>query len=291
MAKLRTGTDSDQEAAYALHVVQLAERRARDLAGLNSDIAKIEKDHEVAAAVLKRDRVVQERLEQERVAKENFAIEKKRRLDRLSELERDKPQPSGKFGQGGGDRDRDMKGDRERDLHRDSRTAFGQGDYGRKKTVAESDRSDREREVFFNREQRDGRSRDSNFGSDDRKLFREERVDDYDRGGRARDFNSKANDLRRSSRDHEDDRRERSSRDEDRDGDDRRGRLPREDRDPPGDRHLRAESLKMRCAFVQGRHGNTVEEAMANERGAGILQTLAGVIAENRSTDSSTTIG
>ena len=44
-----------------------------------------------------------------------------------------------------------------------------------------------------------------------------------------------------------------------------------------------AESLKIRCAAVQGRHGNNVEEAMANERGTGVLQTLAGVIAENLS--------
>ena len=37
----------------------------------------------------------------------------------------------------------------------------------------------------------------------------------------------------------------------------------------------------MRCALIPGRSGNTVEEALSYERGAGILQTVAGVIAEN----------
>jgi len=130
----------------------------------------------------------------------------------------------------------------------------------------------------------------------------------------------------RDRRDQEGDRRDRSSRDGNRDSDDRRGRFSREDRDAFDDRHLRgnsdpkvsgfnvegevdnqefmvklvrnmatpevmslfqhsrlAESLMIRCTAAHGRQGNNVEEAMANERGTGTLQTLAGVIAENLS--------
>ena len=106
-AKSVPRTEAEEEAAYTAHVAQLAEYRAREIAELNSDIAKIEKDREAALAVQKRERLERERRELERVAEENFVNEKKRRLDRLGELERDKLQFTSKFGQGGGDRDRE----------------------------------------------------------------------------------------------------------------------------------------------------------------------------------------
>ena len=175
--------------------------------------------------VQKRERLVIERRKLERVAEEQFAVEKKRRLDRLGDLEREKLLIPGKIGQGGGDRERD------------SRPVFGQGDFGRKKFFTESDRVDREREGFFNREQRDGRPRDVSFMSDDRRSSREERSDEYYRGGKPRDSILKGED-RRSSRD-DDDRRDRSFREEGHECDDRKGRSSREDRDPPSDRSHR----------------------------------------------------
>ena len=58
-------------------------------------------------------------------------------------------------------------------MQREPRPAFGQGDFGRKKIFTESDRFDRDREGFFNREQREGKSRDVSFMSDDRRSSRE----------------------------------------------------------------------------------------------------------------------
>ena len=53
-----TGTDADAAyAAYAVHVAQLAERRNRELSGLNDDIEKVVKDREAIAAGQKRDRL------------------------------------------------------------------------------------------------------------------------------------------------------------------------------------------------------------------------------------------
>ena len=158
---------------------------------------------------------------------------------------------------------------------------------------------------------------------DDRHSSRDDRSDESSRG-KPRDLILKDGD-RRSSRD-EDDRRDRSFRDDDYEGGDHRSRSSREDRDLPGDRDHRGnvdsaplrvslegenanqesmvklvramatpevmsvfqqsrlvESLKLRCSLTPGRSGNNVEEALSYERGAGILQTVAGVIAENLS--------
>ena len=248
--------EADEEKAYALAMAQRDERRSKELAAIDTDSAKAEVARVEMQAKLKWDRISRERLEAERISDENFAIEKKRRLDHLGEVERDNLLLSGKLGQGGGDRDSDVKAVREREVLRDSRPSFC--DLAKKKSVVESDRSDRDREFSFNREQRDGRPRDSYFGLDGRKSSRELHADDHDRvvkprefnlkgddsrrddrlrdtyfgftesdgGGKWRDSNLKGDDSRRVSHDIEDDRRDRSSRVND---DDRRDRSGRED--------------------------------------------------------------
>ena len=222
-SKSALSIEAEEDAAYAKQVAQLAEYRAKEIAELNSNIAKIENNREVTFAAQRRERLMSERRELDRVAEEQFAIEKKRRLDRLGDLERERLQIPGKTGQGGGERDRE------------TRLLFGQGDFGRKKVFTESDRFDREREGFFNREQREGKPRDVSFMSDGRRPSREERSDEYHRGGKSRDFISKGED-RRFSRDLEDDRRDRPSRGDGHEGDDRKGRSSREDRDLSSDR-------------------------------------------------------
>ena len=248
--------EADEEKAYALAIAQRDERRSKELAVIDTDSAKAEVARVEMQAKLKWDRISRERLEAERISDEIFAIEKKRRLDHLGEVERDNLLLSGKLGQGGGDRDSDVKAVREREVLRDSRPSFS--DLAKKKSVVESDRSDRDREFSFNREQRDGRPRDSYFGLDGRKSSRELHADDHDRvvkprefnlkgddsrrddrlrdtyfgftesdgGGKWRDSNLKGDDSRRVSHDIEDDRRDRSSRVND---DDRRDRSGRED--------------------------------------------------------------
>ena len=68
LAKFITDTGLDAEAAYAayvLQVAQLAERRDKELCGLNDDIEKVRKDREAFAAGQKRDRLIRESLEQD----------------------------------------------------------------------------------------------------------------------------------------------------------------------------------------------------------------------------------
>ena len=89
-AKLASLSGVESDAAYVVLVAQVAEQQALEIAAFDAEIRKREADRETAFAL----RVV-ERLERERVAAENFANEKKRRHDRLEELDREKASPSG----------------------------------------------------------------------------------------------------------------------------------------------------------------------------------------------------
>ena len=111
--------DADEGTAYALALAQRKERRDSELAAIDSGFARADKARVEMEAKLKHDRLARERQEAERIDEENFAIEKKRRLDRVAEVERGNILLASKLGQGGGDRDSDMKAVRERDLQRD----------------------------------------------------------------------------------------------------------------------------------------------------------------------------
>ena len=351
--------EAEEDAAYSARLFSLAAARAKVIEELNSDIAKREKARETTLASLNRERLMRERAAHEREVEEQFVKEKKRRLDRVDELERESRQLSNKFGQGDGDKDRVKKSEQDPDSQREPRHGFGQGVFGTKKPYAEPDRAGRERdgfdrerregkphdagrerEAFWDRERREGKPNDAVSAFGDRHQPREDRVDEsdrfsklrqsreyrgdeYDRGSKLRDALSR-NDDRRFSGSQEDDRRDRDFREEARDHEAaRRDRLARGDRDLLSDRNSKgnseptpprvvvegesanqesmvklvrtmatpevmsifrhsrlAESLKTRCALV-GRFVNTVEEALSYERGAGILQTVAGGIAEN----------
>jgi hypothetical protein len=178
-------TEAEEDAAYAKQVSLLAESRAKEIADLNSNIAKCESEREAALTAQRRERVLIERRERDRVAEEQFAAEKRRRLDRLGDLEHERILIPGKIDQEGGDKEREF------------RPLFGQRDFRGKKAFTESDRFDREREGFFNRELREGRFRDASFMSDER-LSSREQGEEYDREGKPRDFNSKSEDRRGS---------------------------------------------------------------------------------------------
>ena len=60
--------EAEEDAAYAKQVAQRAESRAKEIAELNSNIAKIENNREVTFAAQRRERLMSERRELDRVA-------------------------------------------------------------------------------------------------------------------------------------------------------------------------------------------------------------------------------